>query len=193
MADVTPVNKGNKEETFIALAKDFNFDDTIKKLFLDGSMEDLDDFRYYFSAEGEIDAFVAAEATLKDSALKIQISRVRRAWAAVRQEGVRRENRNSISSIAQMDDILEEGTLRDVKVNFWKRYKLKYPSEVCPSDQLLSRCYRELDKRLLTVFDIWKVKLKTLLHQVCPPRRGRRWAPTSTRSKTIQIQYLNHM
>ena len=150
MADVAPVNKSNKEETLTALAKDFNFDDKVKQLFLNGSMENLDDFRYYFQAEGEIDAFVAAEATLKDSALKIQISRVRRAWAAVRQEGVRKENRNSISSIAQIDDILDEGTLREVKVNSWKRYKLKYPSEVCPSDQLLSRCYREMDKRLLS-------------------------------------------
>ena len=140
MAEVTPVNKGTKEETFTALAKDFNFDDKVRTLFLNGSMDNIDDFRYYFSAEGEIDAFVAADTTLIGSVLKIQVSRVRRAWAAVRHEGVRRENRNTISSIAQMGDLLEEGTLRSVKVNFWMRYKLKYPSEVCPSDQLLSRC-----------------------------------------------------
>ena len=172
MAEVTPVNKGTKEETFTALAKDFNFDDKVKALFLDGSMDNLDDFRYYFSAEGEIDAFVAADTTLVGSVLKIQVSRVRRAWAAVRHEGTRRENRNTISSIAQMDDLLEEGTLRSVKVNFWMRYKLKYPSEVCPSDQLLSRCYRELDKRLLTVYDIWKVK--TLLHQVMSTKKRKK-------------------
>jgi len=29
-----------------------------------------------------------------------------------------------------MDDLLEDVTLRDVKVQFWKRYKLKYPVEV---------------------------------------------------------------
>lgn len=45
MAEVTPVNKGTKEETFTALAKDFNFDDKVKALFLDGSMDNLDDFR----------------------------------------------------------------------------------------------------------------------------------------------------
>ena len=66
-------------------------------------------------------------------------------------------------------DLLEEGTLREVKVNFWKRYRMKYPSEVSPSDQLLSRCYREMDKRLLTVYDIWKVK--TLLHQVMTTKK----------------------
>ena len=57
-------------------------------------------------------------------------------------------------------------------MNFWMRYKLKYPSEVCPSDQLLSRCYRELDKRLLTVYDIWKVK--TLLHQVMSTKKRKK-------------------
>ena len=36
--------------------------------------------------------------------------------------------------------------------------------EVNPSDQLLSRCYREMDKRLLAVYDISKVE--TPLHQV---------------------------
>ena len=34
-------------------------------------MDDLDDFRYYFSAEGEIDAFVAADNTLKGQEQKI--------------------------------------------------------------------------------------------------------------------------
>ena len=134
MADVAPIDKGSKEETFTDLAKDFNLDDRVKTLFLNGSMENLEDFRYYFSTEPEIDAFVAADTTLKDAALRIQISRLRRVWAAIRHNGVRKENRNSISSVAQLDDLLEEGTFREVKVNFWKRYNLKYPSEVWPSD-----------------------------------------------------------
>ena len=64
MAEAAPIDKGSKEETFSALAKDFNMDDRVKTLFLNGSMETLDDFRYYFSAKGEIDAFVVADHTL---------------------------------------------------------------------------------------------------------------------------------
>jgi hypothetical protein len=41
--------------------------------------------------------------------------------------------------------------------------------EVIPSDQLLSRCYREMEKRLLTVYDVWKVK--NLLHQVMTTKK----------------------
>jgi len=169
MADTTPVDKGSKEATFTAMATDFKFDDKVRDLFVDGKMETLEDFRFYFAEEKEIDAFVAAERSLDGPTLKLQIARVRRAWTAVRQDALRRENRTTVSSVAEMDDLLEDGTLRDVKVQFWKRYKLKYPVEVNPSDQLLSRCYREMEKRLLTVYDIWKVK--TLRHQVMSTKK----------------------
>ena len=91
MAEVAPIDKGSKEATFTALAVDFKFDDRVKALFLNGSMENLEDFRYYFSSEAEIDAFVAADTTLKGADLRIQVSRVRRVWAAIRHNGVRKE------------------------------------------------------------------------------------------------------
>ena len=61
MADIAPVDKGSKEATFTALAKDFTFDDKIKDLFLKGPMVNLEDFRYYFADEKEVDALVASE------------------------------------------------------------------------------------------------------------------------------------
>ncbi len=64
MDSKAPVDKGSKEATFTALTADFGFDEKIT-LFLKGPMEDLEDFPYYFSDEKEIDAFVAAEGTLK--------------------------------------------------------------------------------------------------------------------------------
>ncbi len=136
-----------KTAIFTALAEDFQFDKKVKTLFLDSQMENLEDFRFYFAEEKEVDVFCAADESLKDQELRIQISRVRRAWASIRQNGLRRENRNSVSSVAELDDLLEEGTLREIKIHFWKRYKSKYPVEVSPSDQLLSRCHSEMDKR----------------------------------------------
>ena len=58
MADNVPVDKGSKEATFIALAKDFGLSNS---LFLGGPMVILEDFRYYFAYKKEIDAFVKAE------------------------------------------------------------------------------------------------------------------------------------
>ena len=71
---------------------------------------------------------------------------------------LRRESGKAVVSTVELDDPLEEATLREVKVNFWRRYKLRYPAEMVPSDTLVSRCYRELDKRLLSVFNVWTVK-----------------------------------
>ena len=45
MADNAPVERGSKEATFTALADDFRFDDKVKSLFLNGPMENLEDFR----------------------------------------------------------------------------------------------------------------------------------------------------
>ena len=55
-------------------------------------MENLEDFRYYFSDEREIDAFVATDETLIGPEQRIQIARVRQAWATVRQNGKRKES-----------------------------------------------------------------------------------------------------
>ena len=72
-------------------------------------MENLQDFCFYFADEKEIDAFVAADDTLGDQEQKIQTARMRRAWAAVRQNELKNENHNIISSAAEMDDLVEEG------------------------------------------------------------------------------------
>ena len=168
-AEIVPSEKGSKEATFACLAKDFNLEDKVLALLMASPMDNLEDFRFYFSEEKEVDAFVAQEATLKDQQLRIQVSRLRRAWASVRQMALRREARQSTSTVAEMDDLLCEVDLRNAKVQFWMRYKLRYPADITPCDQIISRCFRELDKRLLTVYDIWKVR--SLKHQVTTTRK----------------------
>ena len=169
MAEIVPSEKGSKEATFNCLAADFNLEPKVLALLMNSPMDNLEDFRYYFTEEKEIDAFVAEDTTLKDKELRIQVSRLRRAWASVRQMALRREARQSTSTVAELDDLLCEVDLRNVKVQFWKRYKLRYPADITPCDQIISRCFRELDRRLLTVYDIWKVR--SLKHQVTTTRK----------------------
>jgi len=168
-AEIVPSQKETKDATFACMAKDFNIDDKVLALLMASPMDNLEDFRYYFTEEKEVDAFVAQEASLKDQQLRIQVSRLRRAWASVRQMSLRREARQSTSTVAEMDDLLCEVDLRNAKVQFWMRYKLRYPADITPCDQIISRCYRELDKRLLTVYDMWKVR--SLKHQVTTTRK----------------------
>jgi hypothetical protein len=168
-AQVQFLDRGSKEATFTAMSVVFGFDDKTRNLFLKGPMDSLADFRYYFTDEKEIDAFVTEGESLRAPGEKLRISRVRQAWTAVRQNGLHIDDCNTASSVAGPNDLLGEATLRQVKVQFWRRYKSTYPVEVLPSDQLLSRCYREIDKRLLTVCDIRKVE--NLLHQIMTTRK----------------------
>ena len=58
MDSKAPVDKGSKEATFTALTAAFGLDDRIRTLFLNGPMENLQDFRFYFADEKKIDGFV---------------------------------------------------------------------------------------------------------------------------------------
>ena len=64
------------------------------------------------------------------------------------------EQDRSKVALADLDSLLEDSELRDVKVAFWKRYHMRYPSEMHPADSLLSRLSRELSKRMLCVYDV---------------------------------------
>ena len=51
---------------------------------------------------------------------------------------------------------------------------MNFPAEEMPSDQLLSRLYREVEKRCLSVHEIGKIK--TLMHQVTTDKKKKRLA-----------------
>ena len=102
----------SKEETFNVLADAYTLSDEVRDLFLKGPMENLQDFRYYFAEEEEIETFVAAtlgtrfSATVaavildsnqwrnKDSYQQLwdQIGKVTDAWTTVRRICRRNEN-----------------------------------------------------------------------------------------------------
>ena len=67
MPEITPAQKASKKETFEALCKDFNIDNQVLKIFEDSPIENLEEFRFYFTTEDQIDSFVAQAASLKDA------------------------------------------------------------------------------------------------------------------------------
>ena len=70
--------------------------------------------------------------------------------------------------------MLADSELRDVKTNFWIRYRMRYPPEVHPADATLSRVSRELSKRMLCVYNLWKVR--TLQYQLHTTQKKRKLA-----------------
>ena len=114
-------------------------------------LQDLEELRFFF------DSRWVGKLGLGDATL-LQMARVRRAWSAVRLYLQQAGQDRSKVALADLDSMLGDSELRDVETAFWQRYKLRFPSEVHPSDTVVSRVSRELAKRMLCVFNIWKVK-----------------------------------
>ena len=70
------------------------------------------------------------------------------------------EQDRSKVALTDLDTMLEDAELRDVKQAFWKRCRMRFPAEVHPADSLLSRVSRELSARMLCVYAVWKVRTK---------------------------------
>ena len=77
----------------------------------------------------------------------------RAAWYAVGHYAAPKEANSATVEITDLDDILDETELKDVKFKFWKRYKLKHPANMMPVDSMVRRCYREMGKRMPMVCD----------------------------------------
>ena len=60
--------------------------------------------------------------------------------------------------VSDLDSLLDDSELRSAKQRFWSRYRLRFPTEMYPSDATVSRVSRELTKRMLCVTSVWKVK-----------------------------------
>ncbi len=182
----------NKEETFVTLAATYGFTDEVTAFFLKGPMENLEDFRYYFADEEEIDTFVAAifkpEAITPQEPeeepytspdmkgdgrqMAAQTSRVKQAWQATRKLCLRFENLRTIEKIEYRarNHIIDQQSIGRFKAQFWERYKTVYPADAYPSDLLLYRCHNEMEDRLLTNYDIRRAR--TAANQIKATKGG---------------------
>jgi hypothetical protein len=150
---------------------DFGLLDSVYDHIIKSNILDLEDFRFYFEDLSKIRPWVDAITGMAEQAA-IQATRVRRAWSAVCLQAGQRELGKSVIDEAEIDDMLGAAELRDSKLCFWKRYRLRYPAEVYPSDQLISRISREVSKRQLMVYSLWMTK--TLTHQLNAKRKKRK-------------------
>ena len=73
-----------------------------------------------------------------------------------------------------MDDLLAASVLDDIEARHWARYKMTWPPEIAPGDTLISRIVRELEKRTLSVQEVFKVRTQS--HQQRAVRKRTRVA-----------------
>ena len=158
---LVPVESTTIQETMESLGLNFSLDPVVTKALLATKIQNLEEFRFLFEDESKVDTFLA-KLQLGDERL-IQGSRLRRAWTAV-----------TLYYKNQDQDMLADTELRDVKSNFWVRYRMRFPPEVHPADATLSRISRELSKRMLCVYNLWKVR--TLQYQLHTTQKKRKLA-----------------
>ena len=133
-------------------------------------IETLNDLRFLFANESEVATFLSKQPKIPD--MELMTSRLRAAWHAIRQQALLRETDKSKVDTADLDDMLDDSQLNDAKQSFWKRYKARYPPEIMPADSLVSRCSREMSKRMLMVYNVNGVK--NLMHQITPSRKRKK-------------------
>ena len=108
----------------------------------------LDDLPYACN-EDSIDKLVKAA---KPSNLILSISRLRQVWRSLKKA---RDEEDVIKRAGQdtmdMDNLLTASVLDDIEARHWARYKMTWPPEIAPAAALISRIFRELEKRTLSV------------------------------------------
>lgn len=150
-------------QLFTELAKNFKLHDAVRDALINSQIENLEEFRFLFDQETKVDLWIQKLSLGDEKAL--QGARLRRAWYAVRLYYQQAEQDRSKVALSDLDSMLEETELRDAKTAFWRRYRQRYPTDLHPADATLSRVTREITKRMLCVFDVWKVKsLQFQLH-----------------------------
>lgn len=158
------------EKVLETLTKNFKIDDTVLQGLIQAKIENLEEFRFFFEDESKIEPWTAKLKMGDDKS--IQVARLRRAWAAVRMYYQHLEQDRARVVASDLDTLLDDTTLRDAKTTFWKRYHCRYPPEVHPADATLSRVAREMSKRMLCVFQVWKVRsLQFQLHTTNKKRK----------------------
>ena len=132
---------------------------------------------FIFAADGEA-GIGALVNTIPNVANKLLMtSRLRQTWRALRdateaQEALKRKRVDD----TDLDALLQQQVLDTLQDQFHARYHLTLPPHLAPADALVSRLAKELEKRVLSVRDVWKSRNQE--HQL--RRQKRRTALTDS-------------
>ena len=88
--------------------------------------------------------------------------------AAVRQNGHRNVNRSTTPPAVKLDDLAEEGSLSEIRCQFWNRYRTKHLAVIIPFRQLAFDCHREQENASFSLRHMEESGPCTI--KSCPPR-----------------------
>jgi hypothetical protein len=174
---IAPPTEGTPQEVFEKLAQQFKLDNLITTYFVDTlKLANLSDFLHLFSSEAEVAEIVTSKVTNLANR-PLMTARIRQAWAGVKGALAQADIVKKRGSEAEdYDALLPQPDLDDLVRQFWSRYHIRYAPSVEPSDLLISRLSKEMDKRLLTIRSIWQTR--TMNHQLRTDRKRQKITET---------------
>ena len=122
---LVPVEGPDIKVTLESLGKNFNLDTQVVEALLKSRIQNLEEFRFLFEDEAKIEPFLS-KISLGEDRL-VQGARLRRAWTAVSLFYKQADQDRSKVTTSDLDTMLGDGELRDVKTAFWQRYRMRFP------------------------------------------------------------------
>jgi hypothetical protein len=122
-------------------------------------MESMADFVNFVADANGLDESIRQKGPEKFRQDGLVLSRLRQAWreAAARESGKEEQLRKGVEAI-DLDLPLDETVTASLYDTFTKHYKFTLSVARCPSDVLLGRVKREIDRGLFTVIPLKRVK-----------------------------------
>ena len=159
------------QQIFTDLQQRFKFDALITQAILDKNITTLQEFRFYCDDEKDVVGTFITPIQDKLTNQRLDAARLKMAWAAIGAAEKAKEKGVEEGITLDEEDLLPQSSLASIRDTFWKRYHWLPPPEQQPSDKLLSKLTRALQKRSLEVMNVFTVK--TLFNQRSTPSAKR--------------------
>ena len=126
-------------------------------------VKSIEDFAKLFASPADIATLIEVVPDIAKPQKLLQTSRLRQAWEGVNKAmEVACVQQRKGAEDPDLDKPLGQEELGTLAEAFWSRYHLSFPPEETPADTLVSRIFRELNRHLLTVRDVWRVQPSAL-------------------------------
>ena len=174
MSSAPPKQLATPEDTFTALAAQFNFDTRIKDKILELGIRALAEFRHYPRTDEEVKKlFVdSLSPSMEEIPARLHSARLRFAWNSCKAMLDAEHAAASLPPASTEDEtLLPTSELDSLKEAFYKRYHIRPEPRQFPSDRLLSKLSRQLYRGQLEVMDLWTVRSLTFQRTHSQKRR----------------------
>ena len=173
MALSKPTCKVADKDQFIDLLKKASIaEDVVKHMEVALGLESIGDFVKYVredKADDELEAMIKAMPTAT-AHVGQQVSRIRQAWITAMSAFTKAASVGTAMLDADLDAPLSEQTAADLKAAWASAYaNLEWSIRLSPADALVSRLWRQLQRKLVTAMTIEKVK--ALVHASMPSNK----------------------